>query len=66
MRAISAAGGVIIIVGLARVSRDMDGAFLVWGCVVLVFSFVSFSGMIEVSVLVEVFSGSSVSCCSVG
>ena len=33
---------------------------------VLVFSFVSFSGMIEVLVLLEVFSGSSVSFCSVG
>ena len=63
VRAISAASGVIIIVGLARVSRD--SVFLVWGWMVLVFSFVSFSGIIEVSVLVEVFAGSPVSCCSV-
>ena len=64
VRAVSAASGVIIIVGLATVSRDVDGAFLVWGWVVLVFSFVSFSGMIEVWVLVEELAGSPVSCCS--
>ena len=29
--AISAAGGLIIIVGLARFLRDVDGVFLVWG-----------------------------------
>ena len=65
MRAISATSGVIIIVGLARVSRDVDGVFLVWVWVGIVSSFVSFSGMIKVSVLVEVSSGSPVSCCSV-
>ena len=59
VRAISAAGGVFIIVGL-------DSVFLVWGWMVLVFSFVPFSGIIEVSMLVEVFAGSPVSCFSVG
>ena len=29
--AISATGGLIIIVGLARFSRDLDDVFLVWG-----------------------------------
>ena len=33
---------------------------------VLVFSFVSFSGIIEVSVLVEGVAGSTVGCCSAG
>ena len=33
---------------------------------VLVFSFVSFSGVIEVSVLVEGVAGSTVGCCSAG
>ena len=65
VRAIFAASGLIIILRLARVSRDVNGVFLVWGWVVLVFSFVSFSGMIEVSVLVDAFAGSSISCCSV-
>ena len=61
-RAISAAYGVTIIVGLARVS--WDGVFLVWNWVVLVFSYVLFSSLIEVSVLVKSVAGSSVGCCS--
>ena len=63
VRAVFAAGGVIIFVGLGRVSRD--SVFLVWGWMALVFSFVSLSGIIEVSVLVEVFAGFPASCCSV-
>ena len=63
VRAISASGGVIIIVGLARISRG--GVFLVWDWVVLVFSSVLFSGIIEVSMLVEDVAGSPVvGCCS--
>ena len=53
VRAISVADGVIIItVGLERVS-SRDGVFLVWGWIVIVFCFVSFSGITEVSVLVK-------------
>ena len=60
--AISAASGVIIlIVGLARVSRD--GVFLVWDWIVLVFYFASFPGAIEVSVLAEGVTGNLVRCC---
>ena len=61
-RAISAAYGVTIIVGLARVS--WDGVFLVWNWVVLVFSYVLFSSLIDVSVLVKSVAGSPVGCCS--
>ena len=65
VRAISAVGGVIIIVvGLTRVSRD--GAFLVWVWMVLVFSFIPYSGINKVSVLVEGVAGSPVGCCSSG
>ena len=67
VRAISAAGEVIIIVRLARISRDAGGVFLVWSLAELAFSFFfSFCDMTEVLVLVEVFAGSPVSCCSVG
>ena len=60
--AISAASGVIIlIVGLARVSRY--GVFLVWDWIVLVFYFASFPGAIEVSVLAEGVTGNLVRCC---
>ena len=63
VRAISADGGVIIIiVGLARVS--LDGVCLVWGWVVFVFSFVSFSGIIEVLIRVEGVASFPVRCCS--
>ena len=42
-----------------------DGVFLVWNWVVLVFSYVLFSGLIEVSVLVKSVAGSPVGCCSI-
>ena len=40
MRAISAADGATITAGLAGVSGDVDGVFLLWGWMVLVFPFV--------------------------
>ena len=64
VKAVSASDGVIIVAGLARVS--WDDVFLVWDWVVLVFSFVSFSDIIEVSMLVKGVVVSLIGCCCSG